>query len=158
MNPAETKAGRLLQIEALLLAHPEGLTQAEIARRLNVNRSTIGRYLPDLPENIYIDDLDSNRWKINRTAYLVNLRLNLHEATAVHLAARLLATRQDRDNPHAAAALRKLSEAIQPVAPLIGRHLGLSADVMDDRGQRYDPVYLEVLENLTLAWAESSNP
>ncbi|MBU0703192.1 MAG: helix-turn-helix domain-containing protein, partial [Chloroflexi bacterium] len=48
MERATSKAERLLQIEALLLAHPEGLTQAEIARRLKVNRSTIYRYLPDL--------------------------------------------------------------------------------------------------------------
>lgn len=32
-----TKANRLIQIELLLLAHPEGLTQAEIARRLGIN-------------------------------------------------------------------------------------------------------------------------
>jgi predicted DNA-binding protein (UPF0251 family) len=40
MQPAKNKASRLLQIEALLLEHPEGLTQAEIARRMGVNRST----------------------------------------------------------------------------------------------------------------------
>ncbi len=57
-NPSQKKADRLLQIEALLLAHPEGLTQAEIARRLNVNRSTISRYIPSFPGHIYIDDLD----------------------------------------------------------------------------------------------------
>ena len=68
MNPAETKAGRLIQIETLLLEHPEGMTQAEIARRLGVNRSTVGRYIPDLPKHIYIDDLDGCRWKIERSA------------------------------------------------------------------------------------------
>lgn len=50
MNRAEEKAQRLLQIEKLLWAHPEGLTRAEIARRLGVNRSTItntGRVMRD---------------------------------------------------------------------------------------------------------------
>ena len=91
MSHAKTKANRLLQIEALLLEHPEGLTQADIARRLLVHRSTVGRYLPDLPGHIYIDDLDGNRWKIDRSAYLVNVVFNLHEALAGHLAARLMA-------------------------------------------------------------------
>ncbi len=45
MNRDEEKAQRLLRIEKLLWAHPEGLTRAEIARRLNVNRSTITKYL-----------------------------------------------------------------------------------------------------------------
>ncbi|MCJ7621879.1 MAG: WYL domain-containing protein, partial [Anaerolineaceae bacterium] len=154
-RPAETKANRLLQIEALLLQHPEGLTQSEIARRLGVNRSTIGRYLPDLPKHIYIDDLDGGKWKIDREAYLVRVRFNLHEATAMHLAARLMATRMDRHNPHAASALRKLAVSLEQLAPRISHHLGQSADVMDDRGQRFDPGYLGALEKLTLAWAEN---
>ncbi|HON89263.1 MAG TPA: HTH domain-containing protein, partial [Spirochaetales bacterium] len=54
MDRAENKASRLLQIEKLLLTHPEGLTQSEIARRLQVDRSTINRDLADLPASIYI--------------------------------------------------------------------------------------------------------
>ncbi len=154
MSRASTKAQRLLQIEALLLAHPEGLTQAEIARRLGVHRSTVSRYLADLPSHIYVDDLDGNRWKIDRGAYLVRVRFNLHEAMAVHLAARLLATRTDKHNPHAASALRKLGLALESLAPRISRHLQISADVMDAATQRLDPGYLQVLERLTLAWAE----
>jgi len=34
MKPAENKANRLRQIEALLINHQEGLTQSEITRRL----------------------------------------------------------------------------------------------------------------------------
>ena len=58
MARSSTKAARLLQIESLLAAHPEGLTPAEIARRLDVHRSSVGRYLPDLPKHIFVDDLD----------------------------------------------------------------------------------------------------
>ena len=61
MTRAENKASRLLQIEALLLAHPEGMSQAGIASRLGVHRSTINRDLPDLPGHIYIED--DGRWK-----------------------------------------------------------------------------------------------
>ena len=154
MSRSETKANRLLQIEALLLAHPEGMTQAEIARKLQVDRSTIGRYIPDLPGHVYIDDLDGHRWKIDREGYLVHVRFNLHEALAVHLATRLLATRMDRQNPHAAAALRKLGISLERLAPRISTHVKQSADVMDDAARRHDPHYLQVLEKLALAWAE----
>jgi CRISPR-associated endonuclease/helicase Cas3 len=152
MDRAQNKAERLIQIENLLLAHPEGLTQAEIARRLKVDRSTINRYIPVLPKHIYIED--DGRWRLDRTADLINVRLNLHEALAVHLATRLLATRMDRQNPHAASALRKLGVAMQRWAARISHHVLESADVMDEAAQRNDPVYLQSLERLTLAWAE----
>lgn len=154
MSRAANKAARLGQIEALLLAHSEGLKPAEIARRLEVHRSTILRYLDDLPKHIYIDDLDDGRWKIDRSNYPIHVRLTLHEAMAVHLAARLLATRMDKKSPHAAAALRKLGESLNRLAPQISTHLHQSADVMDDDAQRHDPQYLDVLETLTLAWAQ----
>lgn len=152
MSHAENKANRLQQIEALLLTHPEGLTQAEIARRLGVNRSTILRNLVDLPAPIYEE---SGRYFIDRESYLINVRFSLHEAMAVHLASRLLSTRMDRQNPHAAAALRKLGLSMATLAPRISHHLEQSADTMDDSTQRQDTVYLQVLEKLTLAWAQT---
>lgn len=154
MSRAETKAARLMKIEDLLLAHPKGLSQSEIARHLEVNRSTVNRYLPDLPQHIYIDDMDSSRWKIDRQAYLVNIRFNLNEAMAVHLASRLMATRMDRSNPHAASALNKLGLALQSLAPLISRYVTRSAFKLEGADQKQDPVYLQALEKLTLAWAE----
>jgi predicted DNA-binding transcriptional regulator YafY len=123
MRRATTKAARLLLIEDLLLSHPQGLSQAEIARKLGVHRSTVTRYLPDLPPHIYIDDFDGYRWKIDRQAYLVKVHFNLNEAMAVHLAARLLATRMDRVNPYAASALCKLGLALQSLAPQISSHV-----------------------------------
>lgn len=152
MNRAENKASRLIQIENLLLGHPEGMTQAEIARRLQVDRSTIHRDLLDVPGHIYQEE--DGRLRIDRTADLINVRLNLHEALSVHIAARLLATRMDRQNPHAASALRKLGVAMERWAARISRHVLQSADVMDEAAQRHDPVYLQSLEKLTQAWAD----
>lgn len=153
MDRAENKASRLLQIEKLLLAHPEGLTQSEIARRLQVDRSTINRDLADLPASIYIDDADGNKLKIDRNADLINLNINLHEAMAFHLASRLLATRMDRKNPHAASALRKLGLAMEKWASRLSQHVILSADMMDGEVQKDDPNYIRVLELLTEGWA-----
>ncbi|HEY65288.1 MAG TPA: WYL domain-containing protein [Caldilineae bacterium] len=153
MERAANKAERLLQIEALLLAHPEGLTQAEIARRLHVHRSTIYRYLPDLTKRFAVYEEDG-RLYIDRSAYLVRVRLSLHEAMVLHLAARMMATRMDKQNPHAAAALRKIGIALERLAPRISRHLKCSAEMMEDVAQRHDPRYVQVLETLTLAWAE----
>jgi CRISPR-associated endonuclease/helicase Cas3 len=153
MERATGKAERLLQIESLLLAYPQGLSRAEIARRIGVHRSTVFRYLPDLGR-FCIYETDDGRLAIDRDHYLMNVRLTLHEAMAVHLAARLMATRSDKQNPHAAAALRKLGLALETLAPRVAEHLKASAEVMEDQAQRYDPVYLDVLETLTRAWSD----
>lgn len=138
----------------MLLAHPEGLTQAEIARRLQVDRSTIHRDLPDLAMQCPIFEGDEGRLRLDRGASLIHLRLNLHEAAAVHMATRLLATRSDKQNPHAASALRKLGLALERLAPRISGHVLHSADRMDHAARRHAPAYLQVLERLTLAWAD----
>lgn len=155
MKPPEIKSERLLQIPDILLNHPQGLTQSELARILGVHRSTIHRDLPALSaqfgHSIYEEN---NRLMIDRAAYLVNVRLTLHEATAVHLAARLLAQSLDRQNPHAASALRKLGLALQSRAPHVSRHMQQSADTVDEAARWNDQGYLRSLEVLTAAWAD----
>lgn len=155
MDRAQEKAQRLLQIEKLLWAHPEGLTRAEIARRLGLNRSTITKYLDagQLPPGIYDDDLDGNKLKMDRNADLTKASFSLHEVMAIHLATRLLATRTDKQNSHAASALRKLGIALQRLDHNVSEHLLRSADVMDEASEYRDPVYLDVLEKLTEAWS-----
>ena len=151
MKRTEYKSSRLRQIEALLYDHPEGLTQAEIARRLGVHRSTIHRNLVDLDTPIYED---GGRIFLDRAGYLFDVSFTLHEALSIHLAARLLAANLDRQNPHAAATLRKLGIALERRAPHISQHLSRSADQIDEDAQWQDPNYLHILETLTYAWAE----
>ena len=153
MERAPNKAERLLQLEQLLLAFPEGLHKAEIARRLSIHRSTAGRYIDELSLRIPIWQ-DGNLLGINRDDYLTHVRLTIHESMALHLAARLMATRTDKHNPHAASALRKLGHALHRLAPLVSQHLLASAEVMDGQARRHDPVYLEILETLTRAWSQ----
>ena len=150
---AANKADRLLRLEQLLLHHPEGLTQAEIARRLGVHRSTIHRDLQDAGQHFAVTEGEDGLISIDRDSYLTEVRFTLHEAMAVHLATRLMAKATDKHNPHAAAALRKLASALEALAPFVSDHVRASADVMDDAAQRYDPVYLKVLEGLTSAWS-----
>lgn len=155
MKRAENKALRLQQIEKLLWAHPEGLSQSEVARRVGVNRSTIWKYIENnqLPPGVYVDEFDENKLKLDRSADLTRAAFSLHEIMALHLATRLLATRTDKQNPHAASALRKLAKALQRLDHNVSGHLLRSADVMDEAAAYRDPVYLQVMERLTEAWS-----
>lgn len=131
MSRAENKTQRLLQMEALLLSHPEGLTQSEIARHLGVDRSVIHRNLYDFGKLYPVIEHEDGRVSLDRSSYLVKVAFTLHEAMGVHLASRLLATRMDKHNPHAASALRKLGIALEKLAPRISTHVKQSADAMN---------------------------
>ncbi len=56
-----------------------------------------------------VHETGDGKLAIDRDHYLANVRLTMHEVMAVHLAARLMATRTDKHNPHAASALPSAS-------------------------------------------------
>ena len=149
----KSKLQQLDRLKEILLAHPEGLRKAEIARRLGVHRSTVADYIDDLGYMLPVYEPLPDHYAINREMYQVEVLLTLHESVALHLASRLLATRTDKHYPHAAKALRALGTALEKIAPKVSIHLRLSADVLDDPTRRRDLVFMHVLETLTVAWA-----
>lgn len=149
MGVADTKAERLLEIEAMLLAHPDGMRQAELARRLGVHRSTICRYLPALTSQFQVYELDDGRLAIDRDSYLARLRLCLDEAMAVYLAARLLYRHSDLENPHVVTTLEKLGAAIGPGAPELGADIVATAEHMRSSPGRSSRAYVAAIETLT---------
>lgn len=152
MAQAYSKAERLLEIETLLLSHPDGLRQADIARRLGVNRSTVHRYLPELTSQFQVYEAPDGRLAIDREQYLARVRVNVHEAAAIFLAARLLDRQSDERNPHAASALEKLSIALDAVAPPMARGIADTAERMRLRPERASTPFMPVMEALTSGW------
>ena len=151
----ERKFENLDKLIQLLLDNPQGLRKAEIARRLNVHRSTAAEYLDDLSHmHIPVYEPSEGRFAILRDRYEVKISVNMHESLALHLAARLLTTRTDKHYPHAASALRKLGRAIEGLAPLISNHMQQSANVLDGDHRRRDPIFMQALETLTQAWSQ----
>lgn len=152
----EKKLKRFEQFKELLLAHPDGLTKAEIGRRLDVHRSVAGDYVIDFaaPNGPFpIIEITPNRFTIDRDVYEVEISINQHESLALHLAARLLTTRTDKHYPHAATALRKLGRAIGELSPQVSEHMHLSANVLDGDQRRRDPRFIEILDTLMRAWS-----
>lgn len=154
MVSAETKSERLMQLEQMLLAHPQGLRRSEIARRLGVHRSTAARYITELGSLLPVTEDDNGLVGINRDSYLSHIRLTIHESLSLYLASRLMADRMDRFNPHAASALRKLGQSLQAFSPTIAQHIVAEAEKVEGSRARRDPVYLSVLETLTRGWSE----
>jgi len=151
MSHALNKRQKSERIYQILRDYPEGLTQSELARRLNVYPSTIKKYLDndDLPY-VYEEDGDK-RLKLNPDIHLFRLGFSFDEITMLHIAARLLARQTNQHNPHAASALRKLSEVIEKADQDISRHLAKAAGQTDSEDQIYDVDYLQTLQELTAA-------
>ncbi len=155
MSRAATKAERLLQLEALLLLHPEGLRKAQIAPRLGVDRSTVGRYVTALTNLVPLVEEDDGRLWIDRSRYLSPVRLSAHEIESVRIAFRLFSRKIRLPFPHAAASLRKLAFAAERASPLLSRRLAEVAESLDSHSfPRFTRRYREVMEALIAASSE----
>lgn len=155
MSRALTKAERLLQLEALLLLHPEGMRRTQIAARLGVDRSTAGRYVSELTDLVPIVEEDDGRLWIDRCRYLSLVRLSANEIESIRIAFRLFCRKIRLPFPHAAASLRKLAIAAERASTLLSRRLSDTADSLDTHSfPRFTRKYRQVLETLIAASSE----
>jgi predicted DNA-binding transcriptional regulator YafY len=121
----------------------------EMAERLGVDRTTVFKDRRELERSIPFIDVEPGRWKIDRTRYLSEIRVNLHEALALYLAARR-ASRQTRiAQPHVASALEKLAAALKQ--PMTEQLVKAASAVLI---QSIQPARVAVVETVTQAWVE----
>ena len=145
------KADRLEQIRVLFVRQPEGVGTREIAQLLGVSQRTARRYIMELSERGRLPVYRQGRvWKLVEGGHLdlLRIQLNLDEALALYLAARMLSAYSDKHNPHMVASLLKIA-TLFPEA--IGTHVERAAEAMSQRQPA--PKHLNVLEELTRAWA-----
>jgi len=110
----ETRRERLNRILRLLLRHPLGLREAEIAQRMGLPRRTVNDYLwsGELTGKVYKEGV---LWFADPEAVSITLRpveLTPEQAVTLYLAARLLVKLHDKRNEQAETALMKLADAI----------------------------------------------
>lgn len=150
------KLERMVQLEHLLIEAPDGLTRAEVGRRMGVHRATAARYIDELSGMEPVVEVTPGRFSISTRDYLPRLRFSIHEATALFLATQLTGEHAERFNPHASLAVRALGRAFDPIAPLIAANLDAEADRMERTSdERRDDRFVRNLELVTRAWAES---
>jgi CRISPR-associated endonuclease/helicase Cas3 len=152
MKKFESKLERLSRFEQILLAHPEGLSRSELARRLGIHRSTVSRYLIDT-RHIFPLWENEGLIGINRDYYLSNVKLNIHEIMVLHLATRLFCCRTDKFNPHACSAMRKLGYSLGFYSKIISDHICSTADQIEKGSKKKDTGYISILETITTAWS-----
>lgn len=148
-DAAAHKAARLQKIVHLLYRSPAGLTTQELARHCAVTMRTIQRDLHDLEQaGVPLWEGEDARYGVTAGYYLPPVHFTLEEASALYLAARLLARYSDEHNPVVVQALAKLAGALPET---ISGHIHHTIHAL---GYRPDnAAQAEVLRLISLGWA-----
>jgi predicted DNA-binding transcriptional regulator YafY len=145
------KGDRIMQLELLLLSHPEGMRRAEIARRLGVHRSTVGRYVDELKKHLDIIE-DQFLIKISPKDNMDMMKLSIYESLAFNLSAEMLASHGDFQNPHLASGLRKIAGNMRSYAPGISQNIDAAAEAIETSTVTENRSFTHIFEVLIDAW------
>jgi CRISPR-associated endonuclease/helicase Cas3 len=142
MNRAE----RLKEMERLYAQR--AFSDIEMARRLGVDRTTVYKDRIGLEATAPFAHDGCGGHRIDRARYISGIRLNLHEALALYLAARRASRQTGLAQPHVANALEKLAVALR--SPMAER-LVQEADLVLARAP--NPERVAALEAIAEGWA-----
>lgn len=126
------KGERTSQLELILKSHPEGLRKSDIARRMGVHRSTVGRYIDELKQYSEVYEQDG-LVKIKSTEPDENISLSVYESMALNMGAEIILSQSQYQNPHLASALRKIAMNMSNYAPKISSSINASAEEIEKR-------------------------
>jgi proteasome accessory factor B len=143
------RAARYLRVAMILHAHPEGIGAQEISDRIGASKRTVYRDLRAMNEEAGLPLWqDAGKWGLEEGAFLPPLKLTLHEAMTLFLAARVLAKASDEHDTELIGAFVKLAEVLPPV---LSEHIQATVDAVSQipRNDRFTRVF----RTLTEAWA-----
>jgi len=147
MGRGGNKAANLVEMERKYLIR--AYSDAEMADALGVDRTTAYRYRLDLTPQVFIVSQPDGRWKIDRSRYLSNVRLNLYESVVLYLAARRVSHHATVPLRHAANALEKLAGPLHK--PMTGKLIRAADQILSKKG---DADRQKIFETVVQAWAE----
>ena len=146
------KSERVSQLELILKSHPEGLRKSDLARRIGVHRSTIGRYIDELKqfEEVYEDN---NMVKVaDALKGEEQLSLSVYESLALKMSAEMLMKNSQEQNPHLVSALRKIALSMEKTAPTASHDILDIAEQVERQSSGKTSFHSSVLEVLIDAW------
>lgn len=145
------KGERVAQLELILRSHPEGLRKSDIARRIGVHRSTIGRYIDELKQYSEIYE-DNNLVKIVPGSDDEPLALSVYESLALNMGVEMLLKNSEFRTPHLASGLRKIAVGMQGYAPKVSADIMAIADQVESEANLANSLQNETLEVLIDSW------
>lgn len=143
------RAARYLRVAMILHAHPGGIGAQEIADRIGASKRTVYRDLKAMTDDAGLPLWqDGGKWGLEEDAFLPPLKLTLHEAMTLFLAARVLAKASDEHDTELIGAFVKLAQVLPPV---LSEHIQATVDAVAQAPR--DERFTRVFRTLTEAWA-----
>src|SRR5215216_8199071 len=142
-----TKSERLAEMKRLYIQR--AYSDIELAERFGVDRTIIYRHRIELTGQYPIEKDAHGRYHILRTKLISEIKVNLHEALTLYLAARKTSRQTRFHDPHAANALEKLAATLRQ--PMTEKLLKAADAVLK---QAKDPERIKIIETLAQAWVE----
>jgi CRISPR-associated endonuclease/helicase Cas3 len=142
-----SKAERLDEMKRLYVQR--AYSDIEMAERLGVVRETAYRDRIELTREYPVEPDDEGRYRIVRSKLISEIKVNLHEALTLYLAARKFFRQARIQHPHAANAVEKLAAALRQ--PMTERLLKAADHLLK---QEKDPERIKIIETLAQAWVE----
>ncbi len=147
MGRGMSRAERLREMERLYIQR--AFSDIEMAERLGVDRTTVYKDRTALEAEVPFAQDENGRWRIDRARYLSEIRVNLHEALALYLAARRTSRQTRIAQPHVASALEKLAVALKQ--PMTERLVKSASSILAQSAQ---PERIALMETVTRGWVE----
>lgn len=146
MSRSMNKAQRLKEMERLYVLR--AYSDIEMAEQLGVARSTVYKDRQILESEFPFVQEHDGRYRIDRSGYVSSIRVNLHEALALYLAARRASRQTQSARKHATNALEKLATALhQPMT----RRLVEAAETVPSRST---DLGTKNMETIARGWVE----
>lgn len=152
MAVSSGKHNRMQQLIMMLKSNPNGLRKAEIARRLGVHRSTVGRYIDQLSLSEQIWERDSYIGLLPTAAEESDPHFNIYEGAFLYTLVRLYQQELNVKNPYASSVMRKLAESFTRSSPVLSENLLNSAELLDCTKDFYSSAYVNSFEKISEAW------
>lgn len=150
MNRAYLKAERLNKIQLILSSVNNGLTRAELSRRIGVSKATISRDINELSSECPLkEDESTGKLSIDKISLLTNLYLNAEEIQALHMACRLLGRKVRFNYPSASSALRKLGTALNQYAEPMASAIISTAELFESHDHAEQSHYAKAIKTIT---------
>ncbi|MBI5840452.1 MAG: CRISPR-associated helicase Cas3' [Chloroflexi bacterium] len=141
------KSERLTEMKRLYIQR--AYSDIDMAKRLGVARETVYRDRIELTAEYPIEPDNEGRYRIVRSKLISEIKVNLHEALTLYLAARKTSRQTRFHHPHAASALEKLAAVLRQ--PMTERLLKTADRLLQ---QEKEPERIKIIETVTQAWVE----
>lgn len=149
MSKGLNRSERLKEMERLYVQR--GYTDIEMGERLGVTRTTAYKDRILLETQIPLVKDVNGRWRIDRSRYISEIRVDLYEALFLYLSARRASRQTQFAGKHAANGVGKLATALhQPMT----QRLVQTADLLAREKGKGEKT--AVLETIAKAWAENT--